>query len=86
VLAIPIACIAWTVTHEEVFREPRDYCKRRSQDAGTIARRKFLLSIYLRVLFQPLGNVVLPDADALQTTVRRLARIPHCVLCTALYR
>jgi hypothetical protein len=41
VLAIPIACIAWTVTHEEVFREPRDYCKRRSQDAETIARRKF---------------------------------------------
>ena len=41
VLALPIACIAWTVTHEEVFREPRDYCKRRSQEAGTIAHRKF---------------------------------------------
>ena len=21
-LSIPVACIAWTVTHEEVFREP----------------------------------------------------------------
>src|SRR6478609_7908745 len=23
ILAIPISCVAWTVTHEEVFREPR---------------------------------------------------------------
>ena len=21
-IAIPVACIAWTVTHEEIFREP----------------------------------------------------------------
>src|SRR5579884_196252 len=26
-LALPIACVAWTVTHEEIFREPREYCK-----------------------------------------------------------
>src|ERR1044072_1353159 len=26
VLAIPIACVAWTVTHEEVLREPCEYC------------------------------------------------------------
>ena len=26
VLSIPIACVAWTVTHEEVFRESREYC------------------------------------------------------------
>ena len=24
VLALPIACVAWTVTHEEVFRELRE--------------------------------------------------------------
>lgn len=41
ILAIPIACIAWTVTHEEVFREPRDYCVKRSQTSKTIAIRKF---------------------------------------------
>jgi hypothetical protein len=40
-LAIPIACIAWTVTHEEVFREPREYCLARSQKGKTIASRKF---------------------------------------------
>jgi hypothetical protein len=41
ILAIPIACIAWTVTHEEVFREPREYCVGRSKSCKTIAARKF---------------------------------------------
>lgn len=40
-LAIPISCISWTVTHEEVFREPRDYCKERSEHARTLPKRKF---------------------------------------------
>lgn len=40
-LAIPIACIAWTVTHEEVFREPREYCVKRSKDGKTLPERKF---------------------------------------------
>ena len=41
VLAIPVACIAWTVTHEEVFREPREYCQRRSRDCRRWYERKF---------------------------------------------
>ena len=41
VLALPVACIAWTVTHEEVFREPREFCMRRCRDGKTIASRKF---------------------------------------------
>lgn len=41
VLAIPIACVAWTVTHEEVFREPREYCLRRSQEGRSLGERKF---------------------------------------------
>jgi hypothetical protein len=40
-LAIPIACIAWTVTHEEVFREPREYCVRQSKNCRQWYRRKF---------------------------------------------
>ena len=39
-LAIPVACVAWTVTHEEVFREPREYCVRRSQEAPGVLQRK----------------------------------------------
>ena len=40
-LALPIACIAWTVTHEEVFREPREWCKDRSEKCRPLAARKF---------------------------------------------
>ena len=41
VLAVPVACIAWTVTHEEIFREPRQYCQQKSTAAVSIWRRKF---------------------------------------------
>lgn len=41
ILALPIACIAWTVTHEEVFREPREFCTRRCHESKRIATRKF---------------------------------------------
>ena len=40
-LAIPIACISWTVTHEEVFKEPRDYCIRYSKESRSFLKRKF---------------------------------------------
>lgn len=41
ILALPVACIAWTVTHEEVFREPRQYCQRECVQARSFLRRKF---------------------------------------------
>jgi hypothetical protein len=41
VLAIPVACVAWTVTHEEVFREPREYCVRKSESCRRWYERKF---------------------------------------------
>ncbi|WP_419803335.1 hypothetical protein [Mucilaginibacter sp.] len=40
-LAIPIACISWTVTHEEVFKEIRDFCIKNSHQQKTLAARKF---------------------------------------------
>ena len=40
-LAIPIACTSWTITHEEVFREPRDWCKGKSENCRPILVRKF---------------------------------------------
>ncbi|MFM9989199.1 hypothetical protein [Flavobacterium sp.] len=40
VLAIPIACVAWTVTHEEIFREPRNFCINKSQNSKTLFTRK----------------------------------------------
>lgn len=40
-LALPVACISWTVTHEEVFHEPREFCIRKSKTAKTLLQRKF---------------------------------------------
>jgi hypothetical protein len=40
-LALPIACASWTVTHEEVFREPREFCVEHSKKCRTLVQRKF---------------------------------------------
>lgn len=40
-LALPIACVSWTITHEEVFREPREWCKQRSENCRALPARKF---------------------------------------------
>ncbi len=39
-LALPVAAISWTVTHEEVFREPRDWCAARSRECRRMLARK----------------------------------------------
>jgi hypothetical protein len=41
ILAIPVSCIAWTVTHEEIFKEPRDFCIGKSENAKKLLTRKF---------------------------------------------
>src|ERR671932_96867 len=41
VLGIPVACIAWTITHEDIFREPREWCIRKSKRCASILQRKF---------------------------------------------
>jgi hypothetical protein len=41
ILALPVASVAWTITHEEVFREPREWCKDRSETCNSLYKRKF---------------------------------------------
>ncbi len=41
ILAIPIACVVRTVVFEEVFREPREWCKRMSESCRSVSARKF---------------------------------------------
>ena len=41
ILSVPVACVAWTVTHEEVFREAREFCAKRSQACRRLMERKF---------------------------------------------
>ncbi len=59
ILAIPIACMAWTVTHEEVFREPREYCVKRCQNGKTIAERKFFYLFTCEYCFSHYVTVVI---------------------------
>jgi hypothetical protein len=58
-LALPIASISWTITHEEVFREPREFCQRKSEECRRLVQRKFFyvftceycLSHYVTICF-----------------------------------
>ena len=40
ILALPVATIAWTITHEEIFREPREWAADRSRTAASLFERK----------------------------------------------
>ncbi|MEO6893549.1 MAG: hypothetical protein ABI136_00870 [Ginsengibacter sp.] len=40
-LPLAIACISWTITHEQIFKEPRDFCVRKSKNSKTMLERKF---------------------------------------------
>ena len=40
-LSLVVASIAWTVTQEEIFSEPREYCVEKSRNAATLFSRKF---------------------------------------------
>ncbi len=70
-LALPIACVAWTVTHEEVFREPREFCANQCHNSKTLLRRKFFylftceycFSHYITIFFLFLTRYTLLFAD-----------------------
>jgi hypothetical protein len=51
ILAIPVASIAWTLTHEEVFREPREWCTRRSKACRKLFERKFFYMLTCEYCF-----------------------------------
>ena len=41
ILPLPVACIAWTFTHEEIFKEPREYCIKQGAPGEPLLKRKF---------------------------------------------
>jgi len=64
ILAIPIASVARTVVYEEIFREPREWCKNKSQTCRSFIQRKFFylftceycFSHYVTIFFIALTN------------------------------
>ncbi|MEO5908927.1 MAG: hypothetical protein ABIR50_08095 [Ginsengibacter sp.] len=71
ILPLAIACISWTVTHEEVFKEPREYCIRKSEQSKKLLQRKFFylftceycFSHYVTILFLLITRYHLLFAD-----------------------
>jgi hypothetical protein len=51
VLGMPVAAIVWTVTHEEIFREPREFWMARSEHAGSMLTRKFFYMLTCEYCF-----------------------------------
>ena len=70
VLAIPIASIAWTVTHEEVFREPREWCVSRSKNCRRIVQRKFFYLFTCQYCFSHYVTAVFLYPDYAQCVTR----------------
>ena len=70
VLSLPVACISWMVTHEEVFMEWIDFCKRQCLEGRLLKKKFFFLftceycfSHYVTILFLILIDyrLLLPD-------------------------
>lgn len=71
VLAVPVACVAWTVTHEDMFAELRQICEKKSRRCKALLKRKFFylftceycLSHYVAAAFVGMADfrLLLPD-------------------------
>ena len=51
ILPIPVACISWTVTHEEVFRGPREFFLINSRKNKSLFLRKFFYMLTCEYCF-----------------------------------
>jgi hypothetical protein len=43
--AIPIASVAWTITHEEVFSEARHWCEKKAKNVARFCNGSFSTSL-----------------------------------------
>ncbi|RZK74197.1 MAG: hypothetical protein EOO85_15730 [Pedobacter sp.] len=67
ILALPVACIAWTVTKEEIFREAHEFCVDKSKACKHVLQRKFFyvltceycFSHYITILMLVITNYTL---------------------------
>ena len=50
ILSIPIACIAWTVTHEEIFSEIKNYCVKCSKESKNVLKRNSFIYLHANIV------------------------------------
>src|ERR1051326_4812550 len=59
VLAIPVACISWTITHEEIFYEPRKFLHDLSQRKNrSLLMRKFYYAFTCEYCFSHYVSII----------------------------
>lgn len=59
ILALPVASIAWTATHEELLREVRDWCKTKSTSCSRAYQRKFFYVLTCEYCFSHYVTVLI---------------------------
>jgi hypothetical protein len=58
-LPVPVACIAWTVTHENIFREAHEWCEKKSKTCRRLYQRKFFYLFTCEFCFSHYLTVIL---------------------------
>jgi hypothetical protein len=92
-LALPIATVTWTLTHEEIFREAREYCSDRSKHCRRLIQRKFFyvftceycLSHYITALFLALTGFRLLLDDWRGYVISLFALVGVCNMYMSLF-
>ncbi len=92
-LALPVASVAWTVTHEAIFREMQEYCRAKSRSRNTVLQRKFFylftceycFSHYVSAIFLAITRFKLLFADWRGYLVALFALVWVCNFYISIY-
>jgi hypothetical protein len=79
ILGIPVATVTWTVTHEEVLREVREWCTHKSKTCKRGYQRKLFYLFTCEYCFSHYIGATFSGFNAISTVVTRLAGIFPCV-------
>ena len=69
ILSLVVASIAWTVTQEEIFREPREFCQKKSQTCNTLFQQKFFYVFTCEYCFSHWVTILILFLTGFQTLI-----------------
>lgn len=69
ILSMVVASIAWAVTQEELFSEPREYCAERSKNCNTLIQQKFFYVFTCEYCFSHWVTLVILFLTGFQTLI-----------------
>lgn len=88
-LAAVVACVSWTVTQEELFREPREYCKHQTLHCRMWAQKKFFYLFTCEYCFShyvALSVALLVGARGMELVILWFALVWLANIYMSLYR